>query len=292
MIGLTVAAQAAEIESRALKDSHVINIVGPIVEGDAAKFKQVADPLTGIVGVVLNSTGGSVGEGLTIGQAIHNRGYDTIVRNDAVCASVCGLIWLAGAERFAGSTAHVGFHAAFRRDGAESGAANALIGAYLTKLGLSLDAIVYMTEKAPNEIQWLNASDAQRLGIQFAILPDPPAPVAPPAAVPPANTIAAWLATPMVIMPPDQQAALTTSAYAEGRQDRVNYEQWYASLPEGAYRDGATFWAGNRSLKQPPSCASTIPAWQAGCIEARGRLAPVDVRRHAEKDYWFGWNSL
>ena len=300
-IGLAVTAHAAEITTRVLKDATVINIVGPIVKGDADRFNQVAASLTGMIGVALNSHGGVVVDGLNIGQAIHERGYDTMVLNGATCASTCGLIWLAGSQRFVGSDGRIGFHAAFRRndgDGEveESGVANALIGAYLSKLGLSYDAIFYLTNKAPTDIQWLNAADAQRLGIQYAVLPDAPTPKPAAPATDAPYTIAAWLANggTTVTISPDQQAALATPGYSAGRQDRINYEQWYASLPEGAYRDGATYWAGNRSLKQPPSCtpAGSLPAWQAGCIEARGRLAPIDVRRHAEKDYWFGWNSL
>jgi hypothetical protein len=97
---------------------------------------------------------------------------------------------------------------------------------------------------------------------------------------------------------PEQQTSSATVAFAQGRQARIIYEQWYASLPDGPYRDGATFWAANRSLKVPPSCASLSDGrpeqyyWQQGCLEARSRLSPIDIRRKTEKDFWWGWNSL
>ena len=52
------------------------------------------------------------------------------------------------------------------------------------------------------------------------------------------------------------------------------------------------FWAMHRGDKpQPPPCAGS-PDWLAGCLALRTRLAPIDVRRTSEKDYWWGWNSL
>jgi hypothetical protein len=92
---------------------------------------------------------------------------------------------------------------------------------------------------------------------------------------------------------PAQVAAALTPAYAQGRQARLDYEQWFVALPPGNYRDGATFWASNRSLKPPPTCTNgAIPAWQQGCVDGRARLAPVDQRRRTEPSYWWGWNSL
>jgi hypothetical protein len=92
---------------------------------------------------------------------------------------------------------------------------------------------------------------------------------------------------------PEQLAASNTTAFAAGREARASYEQWFASLPHGPYKDGATFWATNRSLKPTPSCAThDAPAdWQAGCVSSNARLATVDFRRKAEKDYRWGWNS-
>jgi hypothetical protein len=93
---------------------------------------------------------------------------------------------------------------------------------------------------------------------------------------------------------PEQQASSPTAAYAEGRQARIAYENWYNALPDGPYRDGATYWAGNRSLKPPPSCAPVggTQDWQEGCTAGRMRLTPIDMRRKTEKDFRSGWNSM
>jgi hypothetical protein len=66
-------------------------------------------------------------------------------------------------------TAKIGFHAAYTDQRGQSNVSapgNALVGAYLTRLGLPDRAIVYITHSAPNEMQWLNFSDAQRFGIE------------------------------------------------------------------------------------------------------------------------------
>ncbi len=71
------------------------------------------------------------------------------------------------------STARVGFHAAYVVEGGkkeETGAGNALVGAYLSHLGLSYEAIVYITEKPPDDVTWLTRDDARRFGIDVAIL--------------------------------------------------------------------------------------------------------------------------
>ena len=47
----------------------------------------------------------------------------------------------------------------------ETGAGNALLGSYLTQIGLSESAVVYITKAAPTEMTWLNSRDAKQIGI-------------------------------------------------------------------------------------------------------------------------------
>ena len=91
-----------------------------------------------------------------------------------------------------GSTAFVGFHSAYVvNDGvtSETSAGNALVGAYLNRIGLPDRAVIYITQAAPQEMTWLTLSDAAQLGIDvepFALPPEnprtnpPPQPLAPP----------------------------------------------------------------------------------------------------------------
>jgi len=90
----------------------------------------------------------------------------------------------------------------------------------------------------------------------------------------------------------ESQQAGTTVAYTQGRQARIEYEQWFAGLPEGGYRDGANFWATHRSDRPaPPNCVGS-PEWIAGCVAARVRLAPSDVRRATDKNFWLAGTAF
>lgn len=417
---------AAVINKNSLGDINFITIEGPIVIDDLSKFEGIssssAEFSSGPTVVMLNSPGGNLITGLAIGETIRANRLSTAVMNGSECTSICALIWLAGTKRYLGTSAKVGFHAAYsgtEADAKEVGEANAFVGAYLSKLGLSYAAIAFATEAAPGEMQWLHPSDAERIGIQLDLVPDglqnSPSSQSPRAtesdeqqarsvvasyyelwsragtdveslsayygdtakfygAVTTREKImdekrrfsARWPIRHYTIKPntlfaqcddtcsvtgvvewdvsspergahsvgtanfvlkialnnsdirgiilsengsvlaahndslPSAQAALGSTgsdvspAYAAGRQARLDYQAWFNGLPSGDFRDGAAFWAANRSLKDPPSCKQfTKPAqWWAGCFSAQARLSPIDARRHAEKNYWRGWNSL
>ena len=61
----------------------------------------------------------------------------------------------------------IGFHAAFfTATGDVSSVGNALVGSYLGKtLSLPLEAIIYITQAQPNEIEWLQFDQAAQIGI-------------------------------------------------------------------------------------------------------------------------------
>jgi hypothetical protein len=61
-----------------------------------------------------------------------------------------------------------GFHAAYIEDGgraSESGVGNALLGSYLTQIGLLEHAVVYITQAGPRQMTWLTLPDAKQIGI-------------------------------------------------------------------------------------------------------------------------------
>jgi hypothetical protein len=312
---------AAEIKYDETRDGiHFLLIKGEIQPGDAEIFIKLANALPpGKVVVGMEGPGGGLRAGLNIGLAIHRRGYGTAAISE--CASVCAVIWLAGTPRYFLEGAKIGFHAAYVKDDSgnfsETGHGNALVGAYLANLGLSYDAVDYLTSAAPGDMNWLTPINAGRLGIDFAfipaqhlLVPNPPMPSAtlrpmtprdPPTADIFPHLHSSLLApapvaptSPTAEVSPAQRAASTTPEYAQGRQDRLAYEQWFLSLGSGgAYQEGASFWASNRSLPHPPSCqAKPDPNWQAGCRATRTRLIPIDRRRHSEANYRWGWNSL
>jgi hypothetical protein len=101
------------------------------------------------------------------------------------------------------------------------------------------------------------------------------------------------------VQPPDlprsiQPAANGSAGFANGRTARIEYENWFAAIPEGPFRDGAAWWAGNRSASRRPSCYQPGAAqdWITGCLTALSKLTPIDVQRKSDHDFWLGWNSL
>jgi hypothetical protein len=69
--------------------------------------------------------------------------------------------------------ARIGFHAPYVLDGDEprpDSFGSAAVGAYLNELGLSIQAIEFITSPQPEEIGWLTPEDADRLGIEVQLL--------------------------------------------------------------------------------------------------------------------------
>jgi len=137
-----------------------VYVTGEIKPGDDERFSRVTRQLPSSAVVMLNSPGGDVAAGLGIGEEISARQFETAVSD--LCASVCGLIWLAGSHRMMVEDARIGFHAAFYLNGQVSSNANAVIGAYLNRLGFSYTTIEFLTYASPDSMQWLTNDQATR----------------------------------------------------------------------------------------------------------------------------------
>jgi hypothetical protein len=145
-------------------------VEGPLLAVDEDQFAATTAPLTSAF-VAFSSDGGSLVAALGIGEAIHRKGFSTIVPDGRRCASACALAWLAGVERFIGTDGRIGFPAV--SDSAsekESGITNTVVGTYLAKIGLPYEAAIYITQAAPSEMTWLNMSDAAQRGIRVTLL--------------------------------------------------------------------------------------------------------------------------
>jgi hypothetical protein len=160
------AARAADITVTGGSDGiAVITITGKIVIQDIETFRSRSASSPHAI-VVFDSPGGAAMTGIGIGKLIRAKKYRTFVKHDTMCASACALAWLGGVQRAISARGSVGFHAMYDADTKlESGWANALVGAYLSKLGLSDNAIFYITHEGPTSMQWLRADDATKLGI-------------------------------------------------------------------------------------------------------------------------------
>ena len=130
--------------------------------------------------VVLQGDGGDLQAAIKIGTAIRLKNYATLVPSDSNCASACAVAWLGGAPRVMEDGSQIGFHAAYavkNGETTEAGPANALLGAYLGKIGLPDRAVVYITEAPPDRMKWLSSVDAEKMGIDVKKLAGPKAPV-------------------------------------------------------------------------------------------------------------------
>jgi hypothetical protein len=184
-------AEAANIELRHLDAGPALVMVeGDLELSDIELFRNKVAPLSKAT-VAFRSDGGSLLAGIRIGMLIRVKSFTTIVPDAAQCASACAVAWLGGVHRFLGVGSKVGFHAAYVQKAGtttESGPGNAVLGAYLDQIGLPEDAIVYITQAAPNSMKWLNLEEAAQHGIEVALLP-------PPDAVPPPSELGAVAAS-------------------------------------------------------------------------------------------------
>jgi hypothetical protein len=166
-------AQAATIEKYLFEPDlvakwgeYAITVEGQFVDGDYQKFKLLAEAAPKDTIVAFDSPGGHMATGLQMGMLIRDKGLRTLVIAHKTCSSACAMAWLGGVVRSADHTARIGYHAAYSKvDGQITGDGNAVAGAYINKIGLPIRAIVYITRKRPNEMQWLTPKDAEDNGI-------------------------------------------------------------------------------------------------------------------------------
>lgn len=157
------------------REEALIIINGDIKNGDDVKFREIAAKYSSAF-VVLNSFGGTIVPAMDIGRTIKLREYTTVILDGSVCASACALIWLAGTRRAIYEGGQVGFHASYRNvDGTliETGVGNALVGYYLSQLGMGQKAVIFATTAPPDKILWLNDETAGDSGIAYEKFPLP-----------------------------------------------------------------------------------------------------------------------
>ena len=148
---------------------HFVFLNGEIVQGDSIRFRELVSQ-NQVDTVVLNSPGGSLMDGLQIGETIRITKLMTYVPATNVCYSACGLIWIAGSERIIDSESKVGFHGAFYSTTHQATSdGNALIGSYLSRLHLSDEAIVFATESSPYNLNFITAQNAAMHGISVSV---------------------------------------------------------------------------------------------------------------------------
>ena len=163
LAGMAGSAHAAQFAVSRSSATPIILVAGEFDDGDGDRFARIAAALPKAT-VAFDSPGGNLLAGLKIGETMRARGYSSLVPDGSVCASSCAIAWLGGTKRYLGSNGRLGFHAASGSDGV-SAPGNALVGAYMARLGLSQDAVFALTAASPYEIAWLDFAGAKQLGI-------------------------------------------------------------------------------------------------------------------------------
>lgn len=190
----------------------VVTIVGDFLADDIESFRTKVGSVTRAI-VVFESNGGSLLAGIRIGTLIRMKNYYTLVPDGSRCASACAVAWLGGTSRFMGAQAEIGFHAAYKLEAGQAnevGTGNAVLGAYLGQLGLSEDAIVYITKAPPSSMTWLTVDQAPRYGIEVSPFAEARPAVAPAAAVPaPPQQRGTISAAPIPFLPPSLRPSQT-----------------------------------------------------------------------------------
>lgn len=165
-------AWAAEIlVSRATETAALVTITGELAFVDAIAFLRKTDQVKEAV-VLLRSPGGNAAAGISIGRAIRQKGYLTIVPASTNCSSACALAWLGGTPRFMGEGAQIGFHAAYMMRGGQarrSTSGNVALAQYVDGLGLPPRAVAYITGAPPERMYWLTRASAQAVGIEAGL---------------------------------------------------------------------------------------------------------------------------
>jgi hypothetical protein len=144
----------------------VISVFGKFEPGDGDRFLMLTAEIRDAI-ILFDSPGGALMDAIKMGERIYTRQYTTIAVAD--CASACAVAWLGGAYKSITGNARVGFHAAWSAaTGQISSSGNAVLGAYLSKVGLSTKAIAIVTNPPPSSILWLTPEVANYLGISIA----------------------------------------------------------------------------------------------------------------------------
>ena len=176
--------QAANISVDSARGDQItiVTVEGDLLSGDDDVFASRTGPLSRAL-IVLQSDGGNFVAGVKIGEAIRLKRFSTLVVDR--CASACALAWLGGVQRYMSDKGRVGFHAAYnQKSGLETGVGNAIVGAYLNRIGLSYAAVIYITTAPPSSMTWVTIEEAKKNGIDVTLLnpgrpavpaPEPPA---------------------------------------------------------------------------------------------------------------------
>jgi hypothetical protein len=165
VVGLLLAAVAgADAMTFTWREHQTVQALGPIEEGDAAKFAALPKFDT----LELDSPGGLVGEALAMAANMDARGgIRTVVKAGASCASACAMaLFVSGKTRIVYMGGRVGIHSCATLDGTKAPECNKAMAANATRHGVPWGVIEgFGDHTEPSSMMWLGAEDAECWGL-------------------------------------------------------------------------------------------------------------------------------
>jgi membrane-bound ClpP family serine protease len=172
----TQAADISLILPEAAEHPAIILIQGPLQPdgylSDTNAFAMVAEKQKSGAIVFLNGPGGAITTATHIGDRIRERQFKTAVADNTSCVSACALIWIAGAERYMGVNAHLGFHSTratwdkTKPDYNEpSTRGNAAVIGYLHNVGMTIVDSARLISAPPYSMTWVNPVSLSTYGV-------------------------------------------------------------------------------------------------------------------------------
>ncbi|MBV8094802.1 MAG: hypothetical protein JO110_16565, partial [Acetobacteraceae bacterium] len=244
-----------------------------------------------IIAIALNSPGGSIVEAAKLARVIRREGVPVIVPSGGGCASACFLMFAAAQKKVAAADAVIGVHSA-----SLLGHENLLTMGFTTAMarsaaeyGVPAAIIGRMVQTPPGTLARLTHQELASMGV--IILPASAEARSAPGV--PSQHVQA--ATPQPSTAGAAPPPVDSLSFQQGLADRAAWEAWLQST-SGDYRNGAEYWANQRSLSNLGACTGpgglSLGNWTSGCLAARRRLAYSDARRKVDPEYRLGWNSF
>jgi len=144
----------------------VLKLRGDIKAGDYVKFRSWFGGQRRIVGLDLESPGGSLYEGARIAMLTRTKRLSTFVAKE--CDSACAFIFLLGRKRYVSSEAKIGVHAVGNDYGSEDNGTlrdTVYFARLSAKLGIPSSTIGKMVATPPGKIAFLDQSDLSALKV-------------------------------------------------------------------------------------------------------------------------------
>jgi hypothetical protein len=144
----------------------VLRLRGDFKAGDYVKFRSYFADQRRVVGLDLDSPGGSLPEGFRIAILTRQKRLSTYVAKE--CDSACAFVFLMGRKRYVSKEAKIGVHAVGNDDGSEDNGAirdTIQFARLFATLGIPSSTIGKMVATPPRRITYLDQSDLASLKV-------------------------------------------------------------------------------------------------------------------------------